>query len=357
MHAQQAQDIPLNQMEVVNASMAIAAWQGTGTQVGAPKKGADTTGMENGIWSSDVLLVLLDLPYDGTPSTTVMLVTPFGASRYQCISTEAETDYEHAQPSNTQDVTNSGEMSTRVVHPLSTIVNHNMTTPQECGGQADAEMTGATSSIGHNQALQGLDGGVHMVFAISQVDKGVNGEDQISTGKLAWGKGPPTASTEIEVNILDGKRSPEISLAQKIPNQSTMVTPRISWHIPINEAHLAFIHSKSDAIKGIKNTCPRSGENGETFVSMTVNHKNHGKSPSIKVYECIQNFYKYLHKADPTATINPLYGEEEEDGLKFVPITEPSLFPSNMLRLHNHIQICNLYTMSLANRNNDGGNP
>jgi hypothetical protein len=36
MHAQQAQDVPLNQMEVVNASLAIAAWQGMDTQVGAP---------------------------------------------------------------------------------------------------------------------------------------------------------------------------------------------------------------------------------------------------------------------------------------------------------------------------------
>ncbi len=68
--------------------------------------------------------------------------------------------------------------------------------------------------------------------------------------------------------------------------------------------------------------------------------------------------YEYLHKADPTATINPLYNdEEEEDGHKFVPTTEPSLFPSNMLGLHNHIQICNLYTMSPANGNNEEENP
>jgi hypothetical protein len=90
---------------------------------------------------------------------------------------------------------------------------------------------------------------------------------------------------------------------------------------------------------------------------MTVNHRNQGKSPSIKVYECIQKFYKYLHKADLMTTINPLYNEEEEDGHKFVPITEPASFPSNMLSLHNRIQICNSYTMSPANRNNDKGNP
>ncbi len=83
MHAQQAQDVPLNQMEVVNASPAIAARQGTNMQIGAPEEGVDTTEVENRTWSSDVLLVLLDLPYDGTPSTTVTLDTPFGASGYQ----------------------------------------------------------------------------------------------------------------------------------------------------------------------------------------------------------------------------------------------------------------------------------
>jgi hypothetical protein len=32
-------------------------------------------------------------------------------------------------------------------------------------------------------------------------------------------------------------------------------------------------------------------------------------------------------------------------------------FPSNMLGLHNHIQISNLYNMSPANRKDDKGNP
>ncbi len=56
-------------------------------------------------------------------------------------------------------------------------------------------------------------------------------------------------------------------------------------------------------------------------------------------------------------TINPLYNEEEEYGHKFVLITELSLFPSNILGLHNQIQICNMYTMSLANGNDYEGNP
>jgi hypothetical protein len=71
MHAQQAQDVPLNQMEVVNASLVVAAQQGTDTKIGASKEGADTTRVENGSWSSDVLLVLLDLPYGGMPSPIV----------------------------------------------------------------------------------------------------------------------------------------------------------------------------------------------------------------------------------------------------------------------------------------------
>jgi hypothetical protein len=143
------------------------------------------------------------------------------------------------------------------------------------------EMTGTTSSIGHNQALQGLDGGVHRAPAISLVGNGVDSEDQTAAGELAGGKGPPTASTEMEVDMPDGEKSPEISPAQKGPIQSLMVTPRISWHIPINKAHLAFTNSDSDAIKGIKNTHPRSRVNEQTFISMMVNHRNQGKSPSF----------------------------------------------------------------------------
>jgi hypothetical protein len=135
-----------------------------------------------------------------------------------------------------------------------------------------------------------------------------------------------------------------------------MVTPRISRHIPINEAHLVYINSDSDAIKGIKNTHSCSGGNGEKIVSMMVDHRHQGESPSTKVYEFIQIFYKCLHKTDPTGTINLLYNKEEVDAHKVVLITDLASFPSNMLGLHNHIQICKSYTMSLANRNDDKGN-
>jgi hypothetical protein len=75
------------------------------------------------------------------------------------------------------------------------------------------EMTGPASGVGDNQTLQGLNGGVHRVPAISLVGNGVDGEDQTAAGELAGGKEPPTASTEMEVDVPDGKKSPEISPA------------------------------------------------------------------------------------------------------------------------------------------------
>jgi hypothetical protein len=42
MQAQQAQDVPLNQLEVNNAILVIVAQQGTNTQMGVSKEGADT---------------------------------------------------------------------------------------------------------------------------------------------------------------------------------------------------------------------------------------------------------------------------------------------------------------------------
>jgi hypothetical protein len=220
------------------------------------------------------------------------------------------------------------------------------------------EMTGVISGVGHNQALQGFDGGVHRVPAISLVGKGVDEEDQIVAGELAWAWDIPQHPQRWKsIFWMRREASPEMSTAWKGPIQSLMVTPRISRYIPINKAHLAFINSNLEAVKAIKNTRPHSRGYGETFASMTVNHSSQGKSQSIRVYEGIQKIYKYLHKADPMATINPLYKKYEENGYKIVPITEPSLFPFNMLVLLNHIQICNLYTMSPANKNDDEGNP
>ncbi len=91
MHAHQGQEVLLNQRKVAKASPRIIAQQGTNMQMGATKKGADITGVENGSWSSDVSLELLELPFDKTPSTMVILST----------SMKATIDFVLAQPGNT----------------------------------------------------------------------------------------------------------------------------------------------------------------------------------------------------------------------------------------------------------------
>jgi hypothetical protein len=66
MHAQQGWEMLLSQGKGVEASPAIVAHQGFNTKMGATKEGADNPGAVNGTQSSDVLLELLDLPFDGT---------------------------------------------------------------------------------------------------------------------------------------------------------------------------------------------------------------------------------------------------------------------------------------------------
>jgi hypothetical protein len=222
-------------------------------QMGATKEGVANTGADNGTWSSGGSLELLDLLFDGMPSTTVISRTLSGASRnQQGTSTEASMDLVLTQPSNIREAVNPGGRATGAVDlPASatgpvgdgqlvvptgggssaTTAKYNLTIPQKSGGQTDIEMTGATSGTGHDQVLQVLKGGVHRVPGISLVGNGVDGEDQKAAGELAGGKGPLTAFTEMEVDTLDGNKGPETSPAWKWPIQSSMVTPRISQHI------------------------------------------------------------------------------------------------------------------------------
>jgi hypothetical protein len=65
---------------IVKASPTIGAQQGSNTQMGAIEEGVDITGVENRTWSSDVSLELLNLPFDGTLSTTVISRILSGAS-------------------------------------------------------------------------------------------------------------------------------------------------------------------------------------------------------------------------------------------------------------------------------------
>ncbi len=48
MHAQQGWKMLINQGRGVEATLAIVAYQGSDTQMGAPKEGADNTGAVNG---------------------------------------------------------------------------------------------------------------------------------------------------------------------------------------------------------------------------------------------------------------------------------------------------------------------
>ncbi len=313
MHAQQGWEMLISQGRGVKASPAIVAHQGSDMQMGATKEKADNTGAVNGTWSSDVLLKLLDLPFDGTVSIEVVPRILSGASRnQQGAITGATTATMLTQLSNIREVVNSGEKATGAVDPPAIATGsigdgQSVAAPPSggkgCapmadlgltilhrGGTTDIEMTSDTAGASLDQVPLSLSGDVHRVPTTSLVGIGVDGEDQTVAGEPTGFKGPLTVSAEIEVDMSDEQKGLETSPAQKRLPQSSMVTPRISRHIPINEAHLEYINSNSEAIKGIKNTRPCSGGNGETFVSMMVNHRNQGESPSIKVYEGIQKF-------------------------------------------------------------------
>ncbi len=72
MHAQQGWEMLISQGRGVKASQAIMAHQGSDTLIGATKEGVDNTRAVNGTWSSDGLLKLLNLPFDGMVSTEVV---------------------------------------------------------------------------------------------------------------------------------------------------------------------------------------------------------------------------------------------------------------------------------------------
>jgi hypothetical protein len=108
--------------------------------MGATKKEADITGVENGTWSSDMLLKLLDLLSDGTPSTTVISKTTSTASRdwQGTRSMEAATDSVLAQPSNIQEVVYPGVRATGAVDPPASMT----------GPVGDGQLVATTGSKG-----------------------------------------------------------------------------------------------------------------------------------------------------------------------------------------------------------------
>jgi hypothetical protein len=104
---------------------------------------------------------------------------------------------------------------------------------------------------------------------------GVAANSQSAARMPTGGKGLGVASS--------GESELEATPAQRKAPQSAMVTPNTQCHIPINKAHLEYINSDPEAIRGIENTHP--------YVSMTVNHRKQEEPPSTEVYECIRKFY------------------------------------------------------------------
>ncbi len=251
MHAQQGWEILISQGRGVEASLAIVAHQGSDMQMGVTKERADNTGAVNGTWSSDALLKLLDLPFDGTVSTEVVPRILSGASRnQQGAITGATTDTVLTQPSNTQEAVNSGEKASGAIDPpaittrsigdgqsvaappsggkgCALMADLGLTIPQR-GGPTDIEMTSNTVGASLNQVPLSISGGVHRVPTTSLVGIGVDGEDQTEAGEPTGGKGPLTVSTGMKVDTADKQTGLETSPAQKRLPQSSMVTPRIS---------------------------------------------------------------------------------------------------------------------------------
>ncbi len=238
MHAQQSPEMLLSQGKGVKASLAIVAHQGFNTQMGATKEGADKTGAVNGTWSSDVLLKLLDLPFDGILSTEVVLSILSSASRnQQGASTGAMTDTMCTQLSYIREAVSSGEKKTGAIDPpaiatgsigdsqsvaappsggkgCAPMADLGLTIPH-MGDLMDIEMTSATAGASPNQVPLSLSGGVHKVPTTSLVGISMDSEDQTAAGEPSGGKGPLTVSTEIEVHMWDKQKGLETSPAQK----------------------------------------------------------------------------------------------------------------------------------------------
>jgi hypothetical protein len=242
MHAQQGQEMLLGQGKGVEALPAIVAHQGSDTQMGAIEEGADNTGAVNWTWSSDVLLKLLNLPFDGTLSTEVVPGILSGASvNQQGASTRAWIDTVLTQTSNICEAVNSGVIATGIVDPpaiaTGSIGDGQSVSAPPSGGKGcasmaeldlviphggdptDIEMTSATTGASPDQVLLSLSGGIHRVPTTPLVGIGVEGEDQTAAVEPTGGKGPLTVSTEMKVDMLDEKKGLETSLTRRgFPN-------------------------------------------------------------------------------------------------------------------------------------------
>ncbi len=62
------------------------------------------------------------------------------------------------------------------------------------------------------------------------------------------------------------------------------------------------------------------------------------------MYECLKKVFELLLRADPRATVLPLYADKA--GVTIPPITTVAAYPTDVLGLGNYTQISNPYTLS-----------
>jgi hypothetical protein len=253
----------------------------------AIKGGADNTRAVSGSWSSDVSLESLNLLYDSMGSTEVVPMTLSGASgNQQGVITVVTMDAIIIQASNIREAVSSCEKASGAVNPppmatgsigdsqpvavpppggtcCAPMADPGLTIPQRVGLK-NIEIASATVGASIDQKAVSPSGVVHKVFNTPLVGTAVDGDDhQTAAVEPPGGKGPLMVLTGMEVDTSDKQKDQETSLAQKMLPLTSMVTPRISRHISIKEAHMKYFNSDPDAIKGNKNTYPHSGGNGK----------------------------------------------------------------------------------------------
>jgi hypothetical protein len=102
------------------------------------------------------------------------------------------------------------------------------------------------------------------------------------------------------------------------------------------------------------NLRPWSSENGITFASTTIFHRDALVNSWVNVYECLKKVCELLLRAYPRATILPLYADKA--GVTIALITTVTAYLADVLGLGNYAQISNSCTLSKVVGKNAEGN-
>ncbi len=172
--------------------------------------------------------------------------------------TGATFDTVLTQPSTISEAVNSGEKGSGVVDPsaiatesvgeswlvavpppgdhvCAPMSDSGLTIPQKRGGLMDIKMASATVVSSIDQEAVNPSGGVHGIPNTPLVGTGVDSEDQTVAVESPGDNTPSMVSTGMEVVMSDEQKCQQTLPAQKRLPQTSMITPRISRHIPIND--------------------------------------------------------------------------------------------------------------------------